>query len=77
MIGEEEEVVVGVVTVALAAKIDLNPPVGVDSIVVVVFTGDADEDTPVADLTGLATLGDTNCIGFVALVGLGERRRDR
>ena len=72
LIGEELEVVVGVVTVALAAKIDLSPTVEVDSIVVVVFTGDADEDTPVADLTGLAT----NCIGFVALVGLGDRRRD-
>ena len=72
MIGDEMEVV-GVVTVALLAKIDLNPPVGVDSIEV--FTGDA--GATVADLTGLPTLGDTNCMGFVAFVGLGDLRRCR
>ena len=72
MIGEEEEAVV--VGVALLARIDLNPPVGVESIVV--LTGDV--DAPIADLTGLATLGDTNCMGLAAdLVGLGDLRRAR
>ena len=70
LIGDELE---AAVTDALLAKIDLNPPVGVDS--VVVFTGDA--GATLADLTGLPTLGDTNCMGFVALVGLGDRRRCR
>ena len=68
LIGEEEVVVV-LVGVALLARIDLNPPVGVDSMLLVLFTGD------VADLTGLATLGDTNCMAD--LVGLGDRRRWR
>ena len=72
LIGDEVEVV-GVVTVALLAKIDLNPPVGVDSIED--FTGEA--GATFADLTGLPTLGDTNCMGFAALVGLGDRRRCR
>ena len=70
---EHEVEVVGVVTVALLAKIDLNPPVGVDSMED--FTGEA--GATVADLTGLPTLGDTNCMGFAALVGLGDRRRCR
>ena len=70
----DEVVVVGVVVdpVALLARIDLNPPVGVDSIQL--LTGDT--VAPV-DLRGLATCGDTNCIGFDALVGLGDRRRCR